>query len=192
MTKKTNDAETKVQKQRRLMKNIEIKLNAYDEVTKIMQKEFLPEFGFEKIKHLINSQNANEEEKSRTQVLSFSRMLIAEQSFGLLLLLLNELITDLDELKDAVYEKQGGGPKVKKERAIARKEWIALGLKEKRLPRPQEILERVQFALTGSQNSDENGEYAVPRRTLDDWTKGFKIDMVNSYIESKRKVGLQN
>jgi len=187
MTKKTNDQETKVQKQRRLMKSIESRLDAYDEVAQTMQKEFLPEFGLEKIKNLIKSQNTNEEEKAKMQVLSFSRMLIAEQSFELLLLLLNELITDMDELKDAVYEKQGGGPKVKKERPIVKKEWIELGLKEKRLPRPQEILERVQFALTGSSNSDESGEYAVPRRTLDSWTKDFRIDLVNSYIKSQKK-----
>ena len=75
MTKKTSDKETKIQKQRRLMKSIESKLNAYDEVAQIMQKEFLPEFDLEKIKRLINSQDMSEKEKNRIQVLSFSRML---------------------------------------------------------------------------------------------------------------------
>ena len=44
MTKKSNDKETKIQKQRRMMKSIENTLNAYHEVCQSMQKEFFPEF----------------------------------------------------------------------------------------------------------------------------------------------------
>jgi len=169
------------------MKSIENKLNAYDEICKKIQNEFLPEFKPEKIKTLIDSQKTSSAEKQNMQVLSFSRMLVAEQSLRLLLQLLNDLMVDIDVLKDAVYEKQGGGPKIKKEKAVARKEWIAEGLEKKRLPRPQDVMERIQIALTGKHDSDDTGEYVLARRTLDLWTASFKNELVDSYIATLKK-----
>ena len=176
--------QSKVSRQRKLMERIELKINASTEVGKIMEEKFLSELEAEKIDDFFASLKLNNDELKDLQVVAFSRMVQAEQRLEFLRHVLTEILPDLWELKQAVQEKQGGGPKKKVSLEVATREYIEIGLEKKAFPKKDEFTERLNFIVTGSRSPDEDANFAVSQRTIDNYIKTIKIMIAELFAES--------
>jgi hypothetical protein len=175
---------SKVEKQREHMQSIERKLNAFADAGKIMEEKFIEELKTKNIEQFFSSQKLTNEEIRDMQIVMFSRMVRAEQRLEFLRGFLLEIKPDLWELKLAVEEKQHGGPKTKISKTTASKAFAEVGLKRKRLPTKTEFLEHLQFLMTGSSSPDEDGNYVVHHRTMDNYMREMKIILAELFAES--------
>ena len=177
---------TKVQKQRELMQSIEEKINAFADAGRIMEEKFLEELNPKKIEEFFISIKLSNSELSNIQVVAFSRMVQAEQRVDFLRRAFSEILTELEQLKQAVEEKQGGGPKRKVPLDIAVGVYTEIGLETKKFPRKDEFTERLNHVLTGSKGHKEDGEFVVSQRTIDSYMAVIKAMMVELYTQDSK------
>lgn len=176
--------QSKISRQRRLMHSIEQKINAFADAGRIMEEKFLEELNAKNIEELFNSSKISNDELREMQTVIFSRMVQAEQRLEFLKGFLMDIKPDLWEMKLAVEEKQRGGAKTKASPTTVKQAFIEVGLEKKALPTKTEFLERLQFLITGSSNSDANGNYVVHDRTIDNYMKKMKVTLAELTAES--------
>jgi len=177
---------TKVEKQRELMQNIEKKLIAFADAGRIMEEKFLEELSPNKIEKFFNSLKLSNSELSNIQVVAFSRMVQAEQRLDFLRHAFSEILTELWQLKQAVEAKQSGGPKRKVPLAIAARVYTEIGSETKKFPRKDEFTQRLNHVLTGSRTANEEGEFVVSEKTIDNYMGVIKAVMVELYIQDSK------
>ena len=176
--------ETKIKKQRRLMQNIEDKLNTSADAGRLLEGKFLTELQANKIKKFFDDLKLEKDELNDMQIVAFSRMIQAEQRLEFVRHVLSEILPEIWELKKAIQEKQGGGPKRKVSLNVATHVYTQIGLETKAFPRKDEFTERLNHVLTGSRTSNEDANFAVSERTIDNYTKTIKIMIAELFAES--------
>ena len=166
------------------MHNIEGKLNASADAGRTMEEKLLTELQAKKVKQFFDNSKLSNDELRDMQIVAFSRMLQAEQRLEFLRLVLSEILPELWELKKAIQEKQGGGPKTKVSLDVATRVYAQIGLETKAFPRKDEFTERLNHVLTGSRAPDEDANFALSERTIDNYIKTIKIMIAELFAES--------
>ena len=186
MTEKKIKHETKEERQRRLIKSIEEKLNSSAEVGTKMEIVLLSELEPKKIEEFFQTQNLDSVELSNIQIFAFSRMVQAEQRLKFLKYVFQEILVELSLLKEAVNQKHGGGRKRKVPLDTAASALTKVGLRNKSMPKKEEFAKELQLLLTGSRDTDADGKYVVSERTIDNYMNKMKFMMVEIYPQSQK------
>jgi hypothetical protein len=186
MTEKNIEHETKEERQRRLIKSIEEKLNSSAEVGTKMEIVLLSELEPKKIEEFFQTQNLDSVELSNIQIFAFSRMIQAEQRLKFLKHVFQEILVELSLLKEAVNQKHGGGRKRKVPLDTATSAFTKVGLRNKSMPKKEEFAKELQLLITGSSDTDAAGKYVVSERTIDTYMKRLKLILVDIHLKSQK------
>ena len=186
MTEKKIKHETKEERQRRLIKSIEEKLNSSAEVGTKMEIVLLSELEPKKIEEFFQTQNLDSVELSNIQIFAFSRMVQAEQRLKFLKYVFQEILVELSLLKEAVNQKHGGGRKRKVPLDTAASALTKVGLRNKSMPKKEEFAKELQLLLTGSSGANAEGQYVVSERTIDNYMNELKLMLDEIYLQSQK------
>jgi hypothetical protein len=186
VTKKIIENETKVEKQRRLIKSIEKKLNSSAEVGAKMEMALLAELAPKKIEEFFQIEDLGSVELSNIQIVAFSRMVKAEQRLEFLKHAFMEVLVELSQLKEAIEQKQRGGPNSKVQQDVTAKVFAKVGFRNKSMPKKEEFAKELQLHLTGSSGTDADGKYVVSDKTIDNYMKQLKLMLTEIYLKSQK------
>jgi hypothetical protein len=182
----TKDKETKVQKQRRLMKSIEKKISSLAEVGTKIEMALLDELTPKKIEEFFQSVALDSSELRNIQIVAFTRMVQAEQRLEFLKNVFAETLVEISLLKEAIKENQSGGRPKKVQQNIAAKAFAKVGLRNTSMPKKEEFAKELQFLLTGSTSSDAEGKYSVSDKTIDNYMQQLKLMLTEIYLQGQK------